>query len=161
MRVFWKTISVLSIFGLGYLAGTMQWSAHSSAVAQLDDEGASEEVTKSITAAYAALQTVRSNLNQEGRYTPAARMLNVTGVMAGGIDAVADLESGQGVDPETFGALYANMASDEVSIEIDTDENGRLTYKGKVIRMYSIERLKAFYKERLKFAGDDEESAGF
>ena len=51
MRVFWKTISVLSIFGLGYLAGTMQWFAHSSAIAQLDEEGASQEVTKSITAA--------------------------------------------------------------------------------------------------------------
>jgi len=161
MRAIWKTVSVLSIFGLGFLAGTMQWSAQSTAIAQDDDAGASAEVTKSITAAYSALQTVRSNLNQEGRYTPAAKMLNVTGVMAGGIDALADLESGQGVDPETFGALYANMASDEVSIELDTDENGRLTYKGKVIRMYSIERLKTFYKQRLKFAGDDEETAGF
>lgn len=161
MRTIWKTVSIFSIFGLGFLAGTMQWSAQSTAVAQNNDEGASEEVTKSITAAYSALQTVRSNLNQEGRYTPAAKMLNVTGVMAGGIDAMADLESGQGVDPETFGALYADMASDEVSIDLDTDENGRLTYKGKVIRMYSIERLKAFYRQRLKFAGDDEESAGF
>lgn len=161
MRAFWKTISVLSIFGLGYLAGAMQWSAHSSAVAQLEDKGASEEVTKSVTAAYAALQTVRSNLNQEGRYTPATKMLNATGVMAGGIDAMADLKSGQGVDPETFGGLYAGHATDEVSIDLDTDENGRLTYKGKIVRMYSIERLKAFYKDRLKFAGNDEESAGF
>jgi hypothetical protein len=161
MRAIWKTVSVLSIFGLGFLAGTLQWSAHSSAVAQLDEKGASEEVTKSITAAYSALQTVRSNLNQEGRYTPAAKMLNVTGVMAGGIDAISDLESGKGVDPETFGALYADMASDEVSVNLDTDENGRLTYKGKVVRMYSVERLKKFYKDRLKFAGNDEESAGF
>ena len=162
MRAIWKTVSVLSIFGIGFLAGTMQWSGQSSAVAQNEDEGASEEVSKSITAAYAALQTVRRNLNQEGRYTPAAKMLNVTGVMAGGINAVADLESGQGVDPETFGALYAGMASDEVSVDVETDENGRLTFKGKIIRMYSVERLKKFYKDRLKFAGkDDEETAGF
>lgn len=161
MRAIWKTVSVLSIFGLGFLAGTMQWSAQSTAVAQFEDDGASEEVAKSITAAYSALQTVRSNLNQEGRYTPATKILNATALMAGGIDAMADLESGKGVDPETFGGLYAGQATDEVSIDLDTDENGRLTYKGKVIRMYSIERLKNFYKERLKFAGEDEETAGF
>ena len=161
MRVFWKTVSVLSIFGIGYLAGSMQWAGNSSAVAQIDNKGASDEVTKSITAAYSALQTVRSNLNQEGRYKPATKMMNVTAVMAGGIDAVADLESGLGVDPETFGALYAEQAADDISIDLDTDENGRLTYKGKVVRMYSIERLKAFYKERLKFVGNEEESAGF
>lgn len=162
MRVFWKSATILSIFGLGYVAGSFQWTADSEAIAQLDDDqGASEEVTKSITAAYSALQTVRSNLNQEGRYTPASRIINATGLMAGGIDAIADLESGRGVDPETFGALYADQATDEVAVNLDTDENGRLTYKGKVIRMYSIERLKAFYKERLKFAGAEEESAGF
>ncbi|NQV26828.1 MAG: hypothetical protein HQ518_20950 [Rhodopirellula sp.] len=161
MRVFWKTASVLSIFGLGYLAGTMQWSGNLSAVAQVDKKGASEEVTKSITAAYAALQTVRSNLNQEARYKPATKMMNITGVMAGGLDAMADLESGRGVDPETFGALYADQASDDVSIDLGTDENGRLTYKGKIVRMYSVEKLKAFYKERLKFVGDEAESAGF
>ncbi|MFT4554875.1 MAG: hypothetical protein ACKVII_01440 [Planctomycetales bacterium] len=161
MRAIWKTVSVLSIFGLGYLAGTMQWSAQSSAVAQPATDGASQEVTKSITAAYSALQTVRSNLNQEARYTPATRIINATGLMAGGVDAMADLESGQGVDPETFGGLYAGHATDEVSIDLDTDENGRLTFKGKVVRMYSVERLKKFYKERLKFAGDGEETAGF
>lgn len=161
MRSFWKTVSVLSIFGLGYLAGAMQLTGQSSAVAQLADDAVGEEVTKSITAAYSALQTVRSNLNQEGRYNPATKMMNVNGVMAGGIDSIADLESGLGVDPETFGALYADLASDEVSINLDYDENGRLTYKGKIVRIYSIERLKAFYKKRLKFAGDEEESAGF
>lgn len=162
MRVFWKTVSVLSVFGIGYLAGTMQWGGHSSAVAQVgDDDAVGEEVAKSITAAYSALQTVRSNLNQEGRYNSVTKMMNVTAVMAGGIDSIADLESGRGVDPETFGALYAEQASDEVAVDLDTDENGRLTYKGKVIRMYSVEKLKAFYKERLKFVGDDEDSAGF
>lgn len=161
MRVFWKTASILSIFSVGYLAGSLQWTGSSEAIGQLDDQGASEEVTKSITAAYSALQTVRSNLNQEGRYTPASKIINATGLMAGGLDAIADLESGRGVDPETFGALYADQATDEVAVNLDTDENGRLTYKGKVVRMYSIERLKAFYKERLKFAGADEESAGF
>lgn len=161
MRAFWKTVSVLSIFGLGYLAGTLQLAANSSALAQLEDDGVGEEVTKSITAAYSALQTVRSNLNQEGRYNPATKIMNMTGVMAGGVDSIADLESGLGVDPETFGALYAEQASDEVSINLDYDENGRLTYKGKIVRMYSIERLKAFYQKRLKFAGDEEESAGF
>jgi hypothetical protein len=161
MRAIWKTVSVLSIFGLGFHAGTLQWSAQSTAIAQNDDTGASEEVTKSITSAYSALQTVRSNLKQEGHYTSATTMLNVTGVMAGDIDAIGDLEAGNGVDPETFGALYADMASTEVSEHLNTDENGRLTYKGKVIRMYSIESLKTFYQKRRKFAGDDEETAGF
>ncbi|MDA1162265.1 MAG: hypothetical protein O3B13_04105 [Planctomycetota bacterium] len=162
MRVIWKTVSVLGIFGLGYLAGSAQWAGTSSATAQgLGANPPGEEVTKSITAAYSALQSVRSALNQEGRYKPATKIMNIAGVMGGGIDAIADLESGRGVDPETFGALYAGHASDEVSVEIDTDQNGRLTYKGKVVRMYSIERLKQTYQERLKYIGQEEDDAGF
>lgn len=162
MRLLWKTVSVLSIFGLGYLAGGAQWTGTSSATAQgLGNDPPGQEITKSITDAYAALQTVRRNLNQESRYIPATKVMNVTGIMAGGIDAMADLESGRGVDPETFGALYANLASDDVAIELETDQNGRLTYKGSVIRMYSIERLKAMFKERSKYSGDDENDDGF
>ena len=162
MRVIWKTVSVLSIFGLGYLAGSAHWAGGSSAVAQgFGDDPPGEEVTKSITAAYSALQTVRGNLNQEGRYNPATKTMNVSAIMAGGVDAIADLDAGRGVDPETFAGLYAGQAVDEVSVELDTDENGRLTYKGKVIRMYSIDRLKKMFQERLKYVGEEEEDLGF
>lgn len=161
MRVAWNTVSILSVFALGYLAGSAHWSGSTVAKAQFGGDPASDEIAKSITAAYSSLQTVRNNLNQDGRYNPATKVMNVSALMAGGIDAIDDLEAGRGVDPETFAALYAGHGLDEVAIELDTDENGRLTYKGKVIRMYSIERLKKMFQERLKYSGEDEEDTGF
>ena len=58
-----------------------------------------------------------------------------------------------GVDPETFAALYAGLASPEVRQSLARDAQGRLTYKNKVIRMYPIARLKQAFLERDRLAG--------
>lgn len=75
-------------------------------------------------------------------------------VLAGGINAVDDLESGRGVDPETFAALYADEATEDVKLHLGKDEDGRLTYKNKVVRIYPISRLKKMQAQRLIITGE-------
>ena len=163
MRSLQKTALAAVLFGLGYLAGTV----HNEPIQTVNAQGAtdanapSDAVTKEISTVHTALQSAKDLLSQEGRYVPATRTLNVSAIVAGGVDAVADLEAGRGVDPETFAALYADQASDDVRPEIGTDEHGRLTYKGKVIRMYSVSRLKQMYQERVRYTGETDAEPAF
>ncbi len=163
MRSLQKTALAAVLFGLGYLAGTAQTDSIETVHAQgaADANAPSDAVTKEIGTVYTALQSAKDILSQEGRYVPATKTLNVSAIVAGGVDAVADLEAGRGVDPETFAALYADQASDDIRPEIATDEHGRLTYKGKVIRMYSVSRLKLMYQERLRFTGETDAEPSF
>lgn len=163
MRSLQKTALAAVLFGLGYLAGTTQTDPIQTANAQgaADANAPSDAVAKEIGTVYTALQSAKDLLSQEGRYVPATKTLNVSAIVAGGVDAVADLEAGRGVDPETFAALYADQASDEVRPEIATDEHGRLTYKGKVIRMYSVSRLKQMYQERVRYTGETDAEPSF
>ena len=73
----------------------------------------------------------------------------------GGLDATKDLEDGRGVDPETFASLYAGRASDAIEPHIAVDDQGRLTYKGKLIRMYSRDRLNSAFTVREKISGTE------
>ena len=152
-----RVLTLLAVFSLGYFAGTAQWQADSHLNAQGfgNADPQADELTEKIGEAFAAVQTARGVLDQDALYNPATKTVNVTGVLSGGVDAITDLESGRGVDPETFAALYAGMATDEISAELDKDELGRLTYKGKVVRMYSISRLKLMFQERLRYTGED------
>lgn len=156
MRSLQKSLLAAAVFGLGYLVGSVETSRVPAVQAQgtADASAPSNAVAKEISTVYTALQSARDILSQEGRYVPATKTLNVSAIVAGGVDAVADLEAGRGVDPETFAALYADQASDDIRPEIATDEHGRLTYKGKVIRMYSVSRLKQMYQERLRYTGE-------
>lgn len=158
MRIPARCFTLLAVFSFGYFAGSSHWQADSRLNAQGFGAAAqpqTDELTEKIGEAFAAVQTARGTLDQDGLYNPASKTVNVTAILSGGVDAVADLESGRGVDPETFAALYAGMATDEVAAEIDKDELGRLTYKGKVVRMYSISRLKLLMQERLRYTGED------
>lgn len=152
-----RLLTLLAVFSLGYFAGSAQWHADSRLNAQGigAGDGQADELTEKIGEAFAAVQTARGVLDQDALYNPATKTVNVTGILSGGVDAIADLESGRGVDPETFAALYAGMASDQIAADLDKDELGRLTYKGKVVRMYSISRLKLMIQERLRYTGED------
>ena len=57
--------------------------------------------------------------------------INAFLVLSGGGNALDDLESGHGVDPETFAALYAGLAIPEIGDHLAKDDQSRLTYKGK------------------------------
>ena len=119
------------------------------------DAAVSQEEAKAITDVFTAAQAAKAVLAGGGHYNLATKSLNVSAMVSGGVDAIADLEAGRGVDPETFAGLYANDANDEVAADLAKDEQGRLTYKGKVVRMYSVSKLKQVYQERLRYSGDD------
>lgn len=156
MRRTTKILGGLLVFAAGYVAGTCQWEP-SRAAAAFDDatpaavELAEETQTK-IHDAKLALQDAVDALESEGRYSAITDGLNAFLILSGGGNAMEDLESGHGVDPETFAGLYAGQAIDEVEDHLARDEQGRLTYKGKVVRMYSQSRLAQAYSVRTRLA---------
>jgi hypothetical protein len=153
MRPIWKTISVLGLLTLGYILGTTGAFGPRSLRAQAAAEGgpSAESLTK-LKEAFAAIKNAAETLEQENLYVPATTTLNVYSVMAGGLNAVQDLEDGRGIDPETFATLYAGEAKPEVKEHLDFDEQGRLTYKGKVVRIYSKQRMKKIIQDRLRYS---------
>ena len=110
-----------------------------------------------IKAALDAINVAQQALMQEGLYTPAVEGLNTFAVTAGGVNAISDLETGRGVDPETFAGLYAGLAVDEVNEQLGRDDEGRLTYKNRLIRMSPISDIKRMYSNRARLAGEEPE----
>ena len=76
-------------------------------------------------------------------------------VLSGGGNARQDLESGNGVDPETFAALYAGQAIPEIQEQLGLDAENRVTYGGEVVRLYSRSRLSRMFAERVKLADEN------
>lgn len=146
--------------GVGYLWGNSHTDISQVALAQEDAaEGPSEEAQRKIEAAYDALKVALDGLKAESLYTPATSGMNVYAVLSGGVNAIEDLESGRGVDPETFAALYADLATDEVRPHLSTDADGRLTYKNKLVRIYPVSRLKRQNNKRLVLTGEIQPTA--
>ena len=150
-----RWLSTVGLVGLGFLLGRMDFNSGSAIRAQdADMAGPSEETTKKIQLANDALKAATESLKNESLYVAATKPINVLGVLSGGINAVDDLESGRGVDPETFAALYADEATDDVKQHLGKDEDGRLTYKNKVVRIYPISRLKKMQAQRKVITGE-------
>lgn len=120
-------------------------------------EGLTEETLGKLKKLADALKTAQEALRSERKegYTPITKGVNITSLLVGGLNSRADLESRQGVDPETFAALYANMANDDILPQLQRNPDGLLEYKGKVIRMYSIDRLRKLYKDRAIITGEE------
>lgn len=138
-----------ALLGVGYVMGAM---FHAPAVlnAQEDSEISDYDDTLKLTinTLYGSMQELQKSLEAERKHTSAVDGPNAFALIVGGIDAVRDLEEDRGVDPETFAALYAGRANPSVFPHLGTDGKGRVTYKGKVVRMYSRERLRRLYKRR-------------
>lgn len=160
MRPIWKTVAVLSLLTIGYVLGASSAFSPKSLRAQAAAEGGpSADSLKKLQEALAAVKAAAETLEQESLYVPATSHLNVFAVTAGGINAVQDLEDGRGVDPETFASLYAGDAKPEIKEHLDFDEQGRLTYKGKVVRIFSKQRMKKVFQDRIRFgAGTSKKS---
>ena len=141
----------LALIGIGYLLGLSQSSPSQTANAQV--EGISEQTQQSVKTAYQATNNAMVALEGEKAYVPAVKGVNAFATSVGGLDAIADLEGGRGVDPETFAALYSGRALDHVNQHISSDSEGRLMYKKKVIRMYSISQMKKLFERREAIAG--------
>lgn len=116
-------------------------------------EGISEESASKIKAANEAMQAAVVALQADQKYVPATTGFNSFAILSGGVNAVEDLENNRGVDPETFAGLYAGLADDTIKSKLNTDAEGRITYDGKVVRLYPISRLKKLYADRDLLAG--------
>ena len=159
MRSVRRYFPLVGVLALGYVLGAGHVLSIDQAGAQADpvadaEEQLSEEAIERLDAFNSAMKLAVDTLKQEDRYTSVTKGVNSFAVAAGGIDAVKDLEAGRGVDPVTFGALYAGMADDEIAAEIRTDDQGHVTYKEKVVRMYSVSRLKEYFQKRQRYAGE-------
>lgn len=96
---------------------------------------------------------------------------NYFGVSVGGINAIKDLEESRGVDPETLAGLYGGFAVPAVAKHLNLRKirdseggirlkieavDGRLRYKGAVVRLYSPEHLRVLFDRREAFRSDVE-----
>ncbi|QDU38313.1 hypothetical protein Mal4_26400 [Maioricimonas rarisocia] len=140
-----------SMLVLGYVLGTAGLFQPASLTAQDFGDGLSEDTENRIRAAHRAVREAVEALQSEGRYEAITQGTNSFLALSGGGNAREDLEQGRGVDPETFAALYAGLATPEVAELLEIDEEGRITYNDQVVRMYSRSRLQRSYSERLKY----------
>ncbi len=159
MRKLMRFGAGLSLLAVGYFLGSQGLLETRPARAQaqpIGSQGLNKDAKEKLKTAYEALVAAREMLINEGRYTLATEGINTFAIMMGGVDAVSDLETGRGVDPETFAALYAGLASPDIRKDLARDAQGRLTYKNKIVRMYSIARLKQVFLERDRIQGIEE-----
>ena len=163
---FYKRMALgTGLLAVGYLLGTL--GLFSAARAQEGDAGPSDDSAKKIVAANDTLKAAVEQLKLESRYESATKGINTYAVMVGGLNAKEDLESGRGVDPETFAALYVaaydlkklslkdDTLADWVDVNLlDYDAEGRLTYQNKVVRIYPVSRLKKLSTQRRVVIGE-------
>lgn len=154
MRTTFKCFAMLFLVALGYALGTMHLLEPQPVLAQANQPQTPQDKIK---AAYKLLDEAQQTLSQRGVHSSATKGVNVFGVSVGGVNAVRDLEEGRGVDPETFAGLYAGEATDAVQKSLRMDDSKQLlTYKGRVVRMYSIDRLKKLFAKRSEIVGAKE-----
>ncbi len=151
MRITLRMLMVVMLVGCGYFLGTMKWLEPQPARAQ----GANQQETTNdkIKAAYKALENARLALESDGKYKGVIEGVNAFAVTVGGVDAKRDLDEGRGVDPETFAAIYAGQYTADIKDKLKKDDQGRMLYNNKVIRLYSVERLKKLYQKRTGIIG--------
>ncbi len=135
------------LVGFGYVCGMAQVSER-TVTAQEDQK---DPAASRINAAYKSLVEARDTLEANGRYKTITDGVNSFLIMTGGGNAQEDLESGRGVDPETFAGLYAGHASPEIQPLLGVNEQGQITYNNEVVRMYSKSRLQRALADRLKY----------
>ena len=154
---FRSLLSLAVVFGLGVLVGQARLVGTEARPAVAQEETPDNfkvdqldiATQTQLKSAYDSVKGASSALAGEGRVTDALRTPNALGVTCGGIDALKDLEEGRGVDPETFAGLYAGFANENVIPKLGRDDQGRVTYDGNVVRLYSPERLKRLFQRRL------------
>ena len=153
----------LALFAAGFVCGHLDSALPSTLNAGQDD---GLQFTDQMLTAYQKARKSVVDLNDmfiaTGQSTAAASDVNYFSVSVGGIDVQRDLEEGRGVDPETFAALYAfedqivsgakervfKQFGVDMSQHLDSDENGRIRYKKKVVQLYSTERLNELFNRR-------------
>jgi hypothetical protein len=166
MRTSFKLLGGLVILSLGYVLGACQILSPETLLAQgkakpkggvdaATIQPLSDETKTKIKAAADALKVAMEALQADNRYDSAIKSVNAFAVLSGGGNSFADLQSAGGVDPETFAALYAGLATDQVVVDLGRDAEGRLTYKKRVVRMYPVSAIRGAYARRAEITGED------
>ena len=159
MKSSMRMILGAGLLALGYVLGSTP--VLSVALAQPEESVPSDETVQKIRDAHNALRNARELLRNESRYESVTKAVNPFAVLVGGLNVKEDLESGQGIDPESFTALSVaiydikknNLKSDVLADWVDVnlfsyDNNGQLLYRNKVVRIYSISRLRRLNAQR-------------
>jgi len=137
------------IFSAGYLVGSTESKDQGTVQAAVQqNDRLSDQALVTYKAAQLRFNELGDFLESENRYRSVTNDQNYFAVSVGGIDAFRDLEEGRGVDPETFASLYAERSVPEIAEHIEIGDDGRLRYKGEIVRMYSRERLKSVFRMR-------------
>jgi hypothetical protein len=167
MRTSVTITSGVALLMFGYFLGASQVFSPASLLAQgakakpkaagdAPELTLNDETKAKIKAAADALKVAMEALETEGKYKDSAiKGVNAFTVLTGGGDSYADLKSAGGVDPETFAALYAGLATDKVIVDLGRDAENKLTYKGRVVRMYPISAIRAAYARRADITGEE------
>lgn len=148
-----KTLAFgLALMTVGYWCGSGSISVQSQLTAQDGDAGLSEETAVKVQAAHESLKSAMDALQQDGKYEGLSDAPNSFLILSGGGNAMEDLQSGLGVDPESFAALHARRVKPEVLDALTTDDQGRLLYNDQLVRLYSRSRLEKMFAERSKLS---------
>lgn len=155
MRIFLACSLVTS----GYFLGNLQ--IFRAAQAQTEEAIPSDEAIRKIRDAHVAMKAAIQQLKVESKYESVTKGVNPFAILVGGINVKDDLESGHGIDPESYAALSVaiydikkNHLKDESLADwvdpnlFNYDANGRLTYRDKVLRIYSISKLRRLNAQR-------------
>jgi hypothetical protein len=151
MRRWQSALAYMGVLTLGYIAGVSGLGTTTPAAAQ--EAAAVTKPNVKLAAAITALSEAADSLKADGNYETITQGVNSFLVLSGGGNAKADLESGSGVDPDTYGALYAGLVIPELADQVTKDDNGKLLFNGQIIQMYSKSKLQRVYANRLKLAG--------
>jgi hypothetical protein len=158
MQTFVRAGAVLTLVALGYVLGASGVLAPATAQIQPAAQYA-DTVKEKVKTVYEQVASSMATLEQEGLYTPAIKGVNAFAVSVGGVNALNDLETTQSVDPETFVGLYAGLAVDEVTPHLSFDEDGRLLYKNRPVRLYPISTMQQLIARRRELAGIEQDPA--
>jgi len=137
------------LMGMGYLLGISGLTTH-RVTAQDTEAVVSEQTGNKIRDAHRRLQDAKEALESDGKYEAITEGINSFLVLTGGGNAREDLESGRGVDPETFAGLYAGKAIPEIQTLLGVNEHGQITYNNEVVRLYPKSRLQKLFAQRLQ-----------
>lgn len=149
MTMLRKISSAAVLLTVGYCCGLAQLDVP-SLTAQEDRVGIPDDAAAKIRDANRTLMEAMEFLRSNGLYESITDGPNAYLILSGGGNAREDLESGMGVDPETFAGLYSGQALPEIQALLGVDDQGRITYNNEVVRMYSKSRLQRVRANRIK-----------
>ncbi|MCH2211362.1 MAG: hypothetical protein MK110_08675 [Fuerstiella sp.] len=148
-----QKLSLVVFAAMVFAAGCLVGSSHELGpdrvqAARQDKEPLSGEALLTYKQSKIIMDSLSDMLAAERTHRSVTEGENYFALSVGGIDSLQELEEGRGVDPETFAALYAGLALPNIAQHLEVDDNGRIRYKGNIVRLYSRERLKDVFRRR-------------